>query len=57
LKPTGIWSKKEDENKVSIIGISDSDYSKVIETRRSVTGILYFSMDYLLLPKARCRKQ
>jgi Reverse transcriptase (RNA-dependent DNA polymerase) len=43
LKPTGIWKEIDEENEVNIIGVSDSNYSKDIETRRSVTGyILYF---------------
>jgi hypothetical protein len=42
LKPTEIWKEIDDENEVNIIGVSDSDYSKDIETRRSVTGYIVF---------------
>jgi hypothetical protein len=42
LKPTGIWKEIDEENEVNIIGVSDSDYSKDIETRRSVTGYIVF---------------
>jgi hypothetical protein len=40
LKPewSGNISGHEDDNSVEIDGVSDSDYSKDIETRRSVTG-------------------
>ena len=42
MKPTGIWNENEEENEVNIVGVSDSDYSKDIETRRSVTGYTVF---------------
>jgi hypothetical protein len=37
-----IWKEIDEENEVNIIGVSDSDYSKDIETRRSVTGYIVF---------------
>jgi Reverse transcriptase (RNA-dependent DNA polymerase) len=42
LKPTGIWNENDEENEVNIVGVLDSDYSKVIKTRRSVTGYIVF---------------
>jgi Reverse transcriptase (RNA-dependent DNA polymerase)/Zinc knuckle len=46
LKPEGKWSGSisgpEDDNIVEISGVSDSDYSKDMETRRSVTGYSVF---------------
>jgi hypothetical protein len=42
LKPTGIWKEIDEENKVNIVGVLDSDYLKDIETRRSVTGYIAF---------------
>jgi hypothetical protein len=40
LKPTGIWKEIDEENEVNIVGVLDSDYSKDIETGRSVTGYI-----------------
>jgi hypothetical protein len=49
LKPTGIWKEINEENEVNIVGVSDSDYSKDIETRRSVTESIVFVLMYLIL--------
>jgi hypothetical protein len=47
LKRTGAWNKHKDENEVSMVGVSDLDYSKDTKTRSSVTGYIAFLMDHL----------
>jgi Reverse transcriptase (RNA-dependent DNA polymerase) len=42
LKPNGEWKGKTNDNPVHVVGFSDSDYAKDIETRRSVTGYSVF---------------
>ena len=42
LKPFGKWNGKVDCEKFVITGVSDSDYAKDIETRRSVSGYSVF---------------
>jgi hypothetical protein len=42
LKPTGIWKEMDEDNEVNVVGVSNSDYSKEIETSRSVTGYIVF---------------
>jgi hypothetical protein len=42
IKPDGKWSGKVDETEFEIKGVSDSDYAKDLESRRSVTGYSVF---------------
>jgi hypothetical protein len=56
LKPTGIWKEIDEENKVNIIGVLDSDDSKDIETRRSVTGYIVFLNGAPVAAKSKVQK-
>jgi hypothetical protein len=42
LKPMGKWDGSTDSEKIVITGVSDSDYAKHIETRRSMSGYSVF---------------
>jgi hypothetical protein len=55
LKPTGIWNENE-ENEVNIVGVSDLDYSKDIETRRSVTGYVVFLNEAPVAAKSKMQE-
>jgi len=56
LKPIGEWTGKENDNEVEIEGVSDSDYSKDIETRRSVTGYSVFLNGAPVATKSRMQE-
>ena len=42
LNPSGKWKGKLDDTKFEIVGISDSDYAKNLDNRRSVSGYSVF---------------
>ena len=42
LNPKGKWDGKKDGTKIQIVGKSDSDYAKDLESRRSVSGYCVF---------------
>jgi hypothetical protein len=43
INPTGNWNGKVDQDYfLEIIGVSDSDFTKEIVTRRSVSGYVVF---------------
>ena len=56
LKPTGKWNGKDKDYLFKIHGMSDSDYAKDPETRRSVSGYATFLNDAPVTAKSKMQE-